>query len=213
MKFCWKRWRATAPFLTAKTKPAAALVFILGLIGGGCASVGAPSPVLPEAEKLAVFFAVSGSVAARDEDEKTHLAGFRWRRQRFDDGGFADTVYLEAPPGQAFARITVAPGKAALRTSRREYRAADAEALMLDALGWRLPIAGLGHWIIGAANPNAPHEMRFAVDGLAREIVQDGWRIAFAEYGEDRLPRKIALSRGGFSADIAIAKWRILPPR
>ena len=127
------------------------------------------------------------------------------------DGVFSDIVYLEAPPGSAFARITVTPETAALKTARREYRAADAEQLMEQALGWRLPIAGLGYWIVGSPSPQSPRAMRVAVDGMAREIVQDGWRITFDEYGADRLPRKIALVRGGFSAEIAIAEWQTRP--
>ena len=207
MKFCWKRWRAIAP-LTAKNNFASAAIFAAVALGGCAPSL--PPPSLSLAEQR-VFFAVSGSIAARDENG-AHLANFRWRRRTSGGGIFSDIVHLEAPPGSAFARITVTPESAALKTARREYRAADPEQLMEQALGWRLPLAGLGYWIAGRPAPQSPRAMRVAVDGLAREIVQDGWRIAIDEYGDDRLPRKLALVRGGFSAEIAIAGWQTPPP-
>ena len=92
----------------------------------------------------------------------------------------------------------------------REHKAADAEALTEQLLGFRLPIVGLADWVRGRpARGPAPAPTRQIADtsGRLTELEQAGWRIEYQEY-QDRLPARMRLSYPGLELRLAISEWR-----
>jgi len=87
----------------------------------------------------------------------------------------------------------------------KEYRAADAESLTEQALGWRLPLGGLSDWVQARASPGRPVEMRGDADkGL--ELRQDGWHVAYEEFRGGR-PLRMRLTREDLEIRLIVDQW------
>ncbi|MFY9316445.1 MAG: outer membrane lipoprotein LolB, partial [Burkholderiales bacterium] len=97
-------------------------------------------------------FELTGRIAVsyRDDAGSGHIA---WRH-----APRSDEMLLTTPLGQGVARLVRVGGEITLTTQDgREFRAADAESLTEQALGFRVPIVGLADWVRGrAAQAPAP---------------------------------------------------------
>lgn len=71
-------------------------------------------------------------------------------------------------------------------------RGADAEALLQDATGWRVPVSALAAWARGA-RAAGPARIEFGPDGLPALIAQQGWTVEYREWdgGEPARPRRV----------------------
>jgi outer membrane lipoprotein LolB len=145
-------------------------------------------------------FELSGRVAIRYAKDSGSARIF-WRHA--ED---ADELLITSPVGQGIARISREGERFRLVTGdKKEYRAADAESLTEQALGWRLPLSGLSDWVQGRASPGRPAEVvGRAGEGL--EIRQDGWRVAYEEFREGR-PFRMRLSREDVDIRLVVDQW------
>ncbi|HUN93641.1 MAG TPA: outer membrane lipoprotein LolB [Burkholderiaceae bacterium] len=106
------------------------------------------------------------------------------------------TLDLASPFGTTIARIEsgsdnarlIIPGDA--DASRSDPAGLD--ALTVNALGWRLPVAGLADWIDGRGTAGQP--VARAADG-SDAIVQDGWTIRVVERFDGGAPRQLKMER------------------
>ena len=89
----------------------------------------------------------------------------------------------------------------------REYRAADAETLTEEVLGFRLPLAGLADWVRG--RPSDPQTARIEYDkeGRVHTLQERGWAIEYLEY-EDKLPKRMRLTYPNIELRLAISQWK-----
>ena len=166
------------------------------------AACAGPGFLLPAAE---AEFELSGRIAVsyRDDAGSGNIA---WRHSPR-----ADEMLLSTPLGQGVARLTRVDGEITLKTQDgREYRAADAESLTEQVLGFRVPIVGLADWVRGRpaqAPAPAPTRQRADAAGRLAELEQAGWRIEYLAY-EGALPARVRLSFPGVELRLAIAEWR-----
>lgn len=159
-----------------------------------CAALPEPSPPPPGGFELA------GRVAIRHPKDAASGQIF-WRHS--ED---ADELLITSTLGQGIARINRERDEYRLVTGDNKlYRASDAESLTEQALGWRLPLAGLPDWVRGRASPGRPAEtLRNANGGM--ELRQDGWRIAYEEFREGR-PFRLHLSRDDLEIRLIVDRW------
>jgi len=166
------------------------------------AACAGPGFVLPAA---VAEFELAGRIAVsyRDDAGSGHIA---WRHATH-----TDEMLLTTPLGQGVARLTRVDGEITLTTQDgREFRAADAESLTEQVLGFRVPIVGLADWVRGrAAQAPAPAPTRQRADAAGRlaELEQAGWRIEYQAY-EGALPARMRLSYPGVELRLAISEWR-----
>jgi outer membrane lipoprotein LolB len=172
-----------------------ALGFATAVLLGACAAL-SEAPLLPPGG-----FELSARVAIRHGKEAASGRIF-WRHSND-----ADELLLTSPLGQGIARVHRERDQFRLSTGdHREYRAADAESLTEQALGWRLPLAGLSDWVQARASPGRPAEMRGDPDrGL--DLRQDGWHIAYEEFREGR-PFRLRLSREDLEIRLIVDQWK-----
>jgi len=172
-----------------------ALGFATAVFLGACA--GLPEAPLPSPGG----FELSARVAIRYGKEAASGRIF-WRHSND-----ADELLLTSPFGQGIARINRERDEFRLVTGdNREYRAADAESLTEQALGWRLPLAGLSDWVQARASPARPSEVHGDADrGL--DLRQDGWRIAYEEFREGR-PFRLRMSREDLEIRLIVDQWK-----
>lgn len=148
-------------------------------------------------------FELAGRMAVRYRDEAS-TANIAWRH-----GESGDEVLITSPLGQGVARIVRSGGAVSLYASDgTEHRAADAETLTEQVLGFRLPLDGLADWVRGRAARTPATELRDA-SGRLGELRQSGWTIQFQEWSEDgRLPVRLRLLYPGLELRLAISEWK-----
>ncbi len=156
---------------------------------------------MPEAgPPLPGGFELSGRVAVRHGKDAASGRIF-WRHSND-----ADEVLITSPLGQGVARISRDRDQFRLVTGdNKEYRAADAESLTEQVLGWRLPLAGLSDWVQARASPGRPSEVRGDVN-RDLELWQDGWRVAYEEFRGGR-PFKMRLTREDLEIRLVLDQW------
>jgi outer membrane lipoprotein LolB len=165
----------------------------------GCASTphsGQPAPEISQA------FVLQGRVSVRYGTES--LSGqLDWQA-----GTASDEVLLSSPLGQGIANIKRDQGGVSLlRPGQPPVRAESVEMLTEAELGFRLPLSGLRYWVQVRPDPARTSRMHVNASGGVEQIAQDGWKIDYLEFLENR-PRKIHLSREDLEIRLVIDQWR-----
>ena len=146
-----------------------------------CAGIGRSSIDQPE-------FDLAGRIAARYRDE-SFSGNLAWRHARG-----ADEMLISTALGQGVARIVREGDAVTLTTAEpREYKAADAESLTEQVLGFRVPLAGLAQWVQGLPAP---------------ELESRGWQVEYQERDAQGRPRRLRLTYPGVELRLAISEWK-----
>lgn len=181
--------------------PRFALAIWLGLLAAACAL----QPPAGEPLSGQGAFELVGRVAVRYGAESV-TGRIQWRH-----GPGEDELLITSPVGQGVARIQRRENGYELVTSDdKRYSAPDAEALTQAVLGWRMPLAGLPHWIRGQARAGSPAALRRDQHERLVELRQDDWRIEYQEY-EGARPARLKLSRENVEIRMVIDQWRAAP--
>ncbi|MBJ7264366.1 MAG: outer membrane lipoprotein LolB [Burkholderiaceae bacterium] len=117
--------------------------------------------------------------------------GFSWLDER--DRYVLD---LTNPLGSTQARVEGRPGAAVLtRANGERLSAADPDALAEEALGSRIPVAGLRDWFQGRlASAPAASDVTHDSQGRVQAFEQGGWQAKLSRYDEAG-PQLLVLER------------------
>jgi outer membrane lipoprotein LolB len=133
-------------------------------------------------------FDLAGRIGARYRDE-SFSGNLAWRH-----ASRADEMLISTALGQGVARIVRNGDAVTLTTAEpREYKAADAESLTEEVLGFRVPLAGLAQWVQGLAAP---------------ELESRGWKVEYQEYDAQRRPRRLRVTYPGVELRLVISEWK-----
>ena len=131
-------------------------------------------------------------------------AAIRWQQRGADFD-----VELRAPVTAQSWRLASRSGRVSLEGlegGRRE--GGDAEAMLLEATGWRIPVLAMASWARGV---RAAGEAELQVDAQARPALlrQHGWTIEYRAWfeGEPSLPQKVFASQEGASVRLVVDQW------
>lgn len=188
------------------------LVAALTVFLGGCAQWPGFGPAVPGSTlNLAAApeaFRLEGRVSVK-AGEESFSGGLAWRRTR--DG---EALLLNTPLGQGVAELHGDPEGVTLTDAKgKRYRAADADALVRDALGLELPLKGLAWWVVGHPRPGAAFRAVADDAGRLAALEQDDWRIEFSRYadqGKATLPGKLVARRGDeLEVRLVVDTWEL----
>jgi outer membrane lipoprotein LolB len=170
---------------------------VLLLLAAACAQ-------LEQAPTDEAVFELSGRLAARHGAE-TFSGAIAWRH-----AAASDEMLITSPIGAGVARIVRQGDSVVLTTAEpREYRATDAESLTEQALGYRLPLAGLADWVRGRPSAKLPAgKAEQGADGKLQSLEQGGWTVEYLEYAGERPYRMRLLYPGGIELRLAISEWK-----
>jgi len=132
------------------------------------------------------------SALAVDGERRNSVSG----RFTLEVRGAQQRIDLSTAVGTTVARIQIEPGLAtATGPQLQSASGPDAERLVEELLGWKLPVSGLADWIEGRPVPDRPATTLRDGDRIS-EIRQDGWSIHIAEYSPTtQRPRRLLMDR------------------
>ncbi|MGL6290437.1 MAG: outer membrane lipoprotein LolB [Silanimonas sp.] len=211
----------------------------IALLAAGCATrplrpdgpESAPPPetttasadaVAPPVDSPEAFAALAAREAAMDERAGWQLKG-RMAVARGDDGGTlnvdwvqwgsAFTITLAAPVTGRQWRLTGTPNGATLEGLEGGPRqGADAESLLIEATGWRLPVAQMPDWVRGRRGAGPVEALAVDAEGRPVGFRQGGWTLVYRDWwpGEPPLPRRVFAETDGASVRLVVSSWNTL---
>ncbi len=95
-------------------------------------------------------------------------------------------------------QISGEPGAVTMESDGEIYTASSPEDLILQHLGYELPVSYLEYWVRGLPAPGSRANTTFDADNHLTQLAQDGWTINYSDprqYGELSLPRRIEVTR------------------
>lgn len=189
------------------------------LLLAGCATIPPVDPraVAPQwqqhqrAVNAQPDWTLTARIAAHDENDG-------WSGQlRWHQGADGYQVQFNAPFGQGALRLDGSPQQVEMHTSDGQVLvAADAESLLFQQLGWRLPLSHLQYWVRGLPVPvgktDVPPVLAFDEAGRLTRLQQSRWQIEYPAYdqvGTVALPRKVYLENPELNVRLVIDRWQL----
>ena len=202
----WSTLRRIGPLARLSALLALALI-------AACAPVPPrPAPVADDAAQSAR----EATLAARPEwgfrgrvaisqGEQGGNANIRWRQRGADFD-----IELNAPITRQGWRLASRVGEVTLAgLEGGERRGTDAEALLLEATGWRIPVAAMAAWARGARGQGRGAVFSTDPEGRPATLVQDGWSIEYRGWfpGDPPLPRRVFARQGEAGVRLVVEAW------
>ncbi len=84
----------------------------------------------------------------------------------------------------------------------------DAEALLLAATGWRIPVDAMARWVRGA-RAAGDATLEFDASSRPARLIQQGWDVDYRQFdsAEPGLPTKLFARQGDASVRLVIDRW------
>ena len=198
----WQRWRALG------------MAWLCVLLLSACAPM---PPVEPLAEgpwaarqralQGLQYWSLSGRIGVTDGKDAWH-ASLYWTQRGQDY-----TINLIGPLGQGRIHIQGDEQGVRVRTADgRVLSAAAPEQLLEQAIGMRIPVEGLRHWVRGLPDPSGPSQLAGDEEGRLVRLEQDGWIIDYARYTQAQaldLPERIRARQGELQVRLVITQWNL----
>ncbi|TVQ72111.1 MAG: outer membrane lipoprotein LolB [Chromatiaceae bacterium] len=153
---------------------------------------------------------LAGRVAVAVDEERWN-ANLRWRQD-----GEAYDIQIYGPFGRHAARLRGdASGVTLTDSEGRDHHARDADQLVYDTLGWRLPVNGLRYWVLGIPAPGGSLEA-YALDpaGRPEQLAQSGWTVRYQRYSDESrppLPDRMTLEFDDIRVRVLMDDWQMNP--
>jgi len=142
-------------------------------------------------------WSINGRIAVQTNNDGGQ-ADYSWQQLNTTDY----KIHLQAPLGAGTTWINGDARGVSLRTSSGDaLYDTDVDKLMLQMNGWPLPVSGLRYWVLGLPSGSSAYSVsEWAINGLPRVMLQDGWRIEFRRYKKVSgilVPHKLFIRRVG----------------
>jgi outer membrane lipoprotein LolB len=149
----------------------------------------------------------TGRIGVVNDGEGWH-ASFQWEQQGSDF-----RIDLVGPLGQGRVVVRGDTENVSVQTQDGQNRGApDADALLEQSLGVRLPINGLRYWVRGLPEPGSTPTLQTDGQGRLTRLEQNGWIIEYAAYTPAaalELPARIAARRQDLNVKLVIEQWTL----
>ena len=119
--------------------------------------------------------------------------------------------------GRTVALIDGSPSGVRVKTSKgREYVGRDAEQLIYELFGLRIPVTGLRYWLLGVPQPDVAYqELLLRADGLAASMQQQGWDLSYQTYVNSdtrKMPANAIFQYDDLTLTVKVSRWDLPTP-
>lgn len=94
----------------------------------------------------------------------------------------------------------------------KKLEAKDPERLLIQQIGWTLPVRSLLYWVKGLPDPGMiVWQEEYDNQGRILKIRQGDWNVSFSRYmtnGDRSFPRMTRAERQGFSVKLLVQDWQ-----
>ncbi len=146
-----------------------------------------------------------GRIAIRTSEDGFN-ANLRWRQRGSDY-----RIRLSGPFGLGALTLSGDRDGVTLRSRERILlRHGDAETLLYQQTGVRLPVDSLRYWVRAMPQPGVRARVVLDRKGRLKELRQDGWRIRYKRYLRNRgveLPAKLFVDNPRLEVRLVIDRW------
>lgn len=189
-------------------------LLVLTVWSSGCVVAPSLSPAVQNAwgarqpllTKLNRWQAV-GRIGVVSEQEGWH-AGFQWDQQGSDY-----RIDLMGPLGQGRVIVQGDTETVHIQTQNgQSWTAPNADALLEQSLGVRLPVNGLRYWVRGLPEPGFHPVTQLDAEGRLIHLEQNGWIIDYPAYAATtglELPTRIIARHRDLSVKLVIEQWTL----
>jgi outer membrane lipoprotein LolB len=135
---------------------------------------------------------LSGRVNIRYDNE-SHTPRIRWQQQSLEY-----QIRLWGTFNAGNTLIVGRPGYVTMEQNSGILTASSPEDLILQQLGYELPVSYLEYWIKGLPAPDTPADLTFNELNQLTNLSQFGWSVSYTDprqYGAVSLPRRVELTR------------------
>lgn len=144
-----------------------------------------PATVYIRPTAVVTDFNISGRFSIKNK-EKNYYGNLTWSRT-----GNNEALDFNSPIGQTFARIVIESNNVTLTTNKDTYTGDDLDNMMIEELGFTLPLNYLHYWIQGVEFPN-----ELITETLNNGFIQLGWRVEYLEWQDKTHAKIIMCSKG-----------------
>ncbi|MDK2777231.1 MAG: lipoprotein insertase outer membrane protein LolB [Pseudomonadota bacterium] len=121
-------------------------------------------------------------------------------------------LFIAGPFGAGASRLSGSSRQAELTLPGwdKPQRAASAEQLMLQYMGWNFPVSDIRYWVKGQATPGNGASAEFDQYGLLQSLQQHGWTVSYSRYQQQDgywLPGLIKIRGHDFRFTFSIKEW------
>ncbi|WP_245806476.1 lipoprotein insertase outer membrane protein LolB [Francisella halioticida] len=132
----------------------------------------------------------------------------------YSQDGDKFSIKLYGPLGIGSIQIKGDSDKVTLENSKgQKIEAKNAKSLMIEQLGWYVPVNGLKYWVKAVAIPNIKYKSKLNQNNLIKTLEQNNWDISYKNYKlvdfKYPLPSRIRMSRNNLIIKIVIKSWQI----
>ena len=150
---------------------------------------------------------ISGRAAIQNGYESWHV-NLLWLQQAEDY-----QIRLFGPFGSGQVQLAGNAGRAELSTSEDErYIASDADQLLYERTGVRMPVNELRYWLIGRHSPKGHDQARYDRHGRLTSLQQGEWHVQYKAYKAVNglvLPSKIFAQKDDVDVRLVIDQWQL----
>ena len=150
-------------------------------------------------------WSLTGRIAVNTEDEG-------WNGELYwNQTSGAYRIQFSAPFGQGAFQLDGGSQGVEMRFSDGQvFQAEDAETLLLQHLGWRLPLSGFRYWVTGLPEPQSASDRKLDGAGRLASLTQQQWKVSYPDYflvGDIMMPRKVLLHNHDLSVRLVVDRW------
>lgn len=150
---------------------------------------------------------ISGAMAARSKS-KAWSASINWLQQ----GAGSYQIRLFGPLGSGTVMIQKQGGRITFRDGAKSSSSSNADQLLMQQTGVRLPVSSLYYWVRGIPAPGAVQSAKKDKSQHLQLLRQSGYTIEYTGYtrvANIDLPSQIRLQGNGIFIKLVIKRWKI----
>lgn len=135
---------------------------------------------------------------------------FDWQLQGENDY----SLRFIGPVGTGYGTLKTTPIQSIyLAPKDKTYTDSNAETLLTQVTGWRLPVNNLYYWARGLPAPGSTASLEFdASHSHLTSLEQDGFTVLFQNYsgvGTVDLPSKLLIQNADIKVKIVVTRWQL----